>query len=52
VSAIDSTQALLRRIPGMRPDLVILDMPMPGISAVQACQRLRAEGDHVPRGSC
>jgi two-component system, OmpR family, response regulator MprA len=30
------------------PDLVVLDLAMPGTSGVEACRRLRAEGNHVP----
>jgi two-component system, OmpR family, response regulator len=30
------------------PDLVVLDLAMPGTGGVEACRRLRAEGSHVP----
>jgi len=30
------------------PDLVVLDLAMPGTGGVEACRRLRAEGNHVP----
>jgi len=48
VTAMDSAGELLRRMHRLRPDLVVLAMELPGTSGLQACQRLRAEGDRVP----
>jgi len=48
VTAMPSAEDLMRRIHRLRPDLVVLDVTLPGISGLQACQRLRAEGDRVP----
>jgi two-component system, OmpR family, phosphate regulon response regulator OmpR len=31
-----------------RPDLVLMDVDLPGLSGLEACRRLRNEGDHVP----
>jgi two-component system, OmpR family, phosphate regulon response regulator OmpR len=48
VTAMDSAHELLRRMHRMRPDLVVLEMELPGTSGLQACQKLRADGDRVP----
>ncbi|MFJ3906325.1 response regulator transcription factor [Streptomyces sp. NPDC090025] len=34
----------LRRAAGHRPDLVVLDLMLPGIDGLEVCRRLRAEG--------
>jgi two-component system, OmpR family, response regulator MprA len=38
----------LARIAERPPDAVLLDIGMPGVDGLQACRRLRAEGDRVP----
>lgn len=48
VTAMSSAEELLKRLHRMRPDLVVLDVTLPGMSGLQACQKLRAEGDKVP----
>lgn len=48
VTAMGDAEGLLRRIDRLRPDLVILDVGLPGMSGLQACQKLRLEGDRVP----
>lgn len=48
VTPMESATELLRRLHRNRPDLVIMDSTLPGMSGTQACQRLRAEGDRVP----
>lgn len=48
VTTMPSAEDLMRRIHRLRPDLVVLDVTLPGMSGLQACQRLRAEGDRVP----
>jgi two-component system, OmpR family, phosphate regulon response regulator OmpR len=48
VTAIGSAEELLRRIHRLRPDLVVLDVGLPGMSGLEACRQLRAEGDRVP----
>lgn len=48
VTTMDSAAELLRRMHRSRPDLVVLEMSLPGMSGLQACQKLRAEGDRVP----
>jgi len=48
VTAMSSAEELLRRIHRLRPDLVVMDVGLPGMSGLEACTRLRAEGDRVP----
>jgi two-component system, OmpR family, phosphate regulon response regulator OmpR len=49
VTAMASAQDLLKRIDRLRPDLIVLDINLPGgLSGLDACQRLRAAGDRVP----
>jgi len=48
VTTMSSAEELLRRIHRLRPDLIVLDVGLPGMSGLDACTRLRAEGDRVP----
>jgi two-component system, OmpR family, phosphate regulon response regulator OmpR len=48
VTVMGDAEGLLKRIHRLRPDLVILDVGLPGMSGLQACQKLRLEGDRVP----
>ena len=48
VTSMPSAEDLMRRIHRLRPDLVVLDVSLPGESGLSACQRLRADGDRVP----
>ena len=48
VTAMASAEELLQRMAHLRPDLVVLDVGLPRLSGLQACQRLRADGDRVP----
>jgi two-component system, OmpR family, phosphate regulon response regulator OmpR len=48
VTAMHSAEELLKRMNRLRPDLVVLDVTLPGMSGLQACQKLRADGDRVP----
>jgi two-component system, OmpR family, phosphate regulon response regulator OmpR len=48
VTTMTSAEDLLVRMHRIRPDLVVLDVGLPGMSGLEACRRLRAEGDRVP----
>ncbi|MDB5820398.1 MAG: Two-component system response regulator [Rhizobacter sp.] len=48
VTAMASAEDMLRRIERLRPDLIVLDVSLPGMSGLQACQKLRGDGDRVP----
>ncbi|MBP6901627.1 MAG: response regulator [Burkholderiaceae bacterium] len=48
VTALRSAEELLQRLRGERPDLVVLDVGLPGMSGLQACQSLRLGGERVP----
>jgi two-component system, OmpR family, phosphate regulon response regulator OmpR len=48
VTTMSSAEDLMRRIHRLRPDLIVLDVGLPGMSGLDACTRLRAQGDRVP----
>lgn len=35
-------------VSGVRPDLIVMDIGLPGLSGLQACQQLRRNGDDIP----
>ncbi|ASW54193.1 response regulator transcription factor [Plantactinospora sp. KBS50] len=45
--AVDGTDALAKVTSG-KPDLVLLDVMMPGLNGLDACRNMRAAGDHTP----
>lgn len=47
-TAMGSAEELLHRINRHRPDLILLDVGLPKASGLEACRRLRTDGDRVP----
>lgn len=45
--AVDGTEALALAS-SLAPDLIVLDVNMPGVDGVEVCRRLRADGDTTP----
>lgn len=45
--AVDGADAL-GRIPGVAPDLIVLDLNMPRVDGIEVCRRLRTDGDRTP----
>jgi CheY-like chemotaxis protein len=50
VSTVNNGSAALKRIAEAKPDLIVLDVYMPGYSGLEVCQRLKdsAETAHIP----
>jgi DNA-binding response OmpR family regulator len=48
VVALPTAEEMLRRLPRDRPDLVILDLMMPGTGGLQALAKMRADDDDLP----
>jgi two-component system phosphate regulon response regulator OmpR len=47
-TSMSNAEELMRRVNRLRPDLIILDVGLPGMSGLDACRALRAAGDRVP----
>jgi two-component system phosphate regulon response regulator OmpR len=45
LTSVHSVREMERRLPRLRPDLIVLDAALPGMAAFEACRRLRAEGE-------
>src|SRR5271163_2548832 len=50
VSTVNNGSAALKRITEIKPDLIVLDVYMPGYSGLEVCQRLKdsEETAHIP----
>jgi two-component system, OmpR family, phosphate regulon response regulator OmpR len=48
VTTMSSAEDMLLRIDRLRPDLIILDVTLPGQSGLEACRALRSAGDQIP----
>ena len=48
VRALPDARDLERRLSRQRPDLLVLDLMLPGIDGLEICRRLRASGDDIP----
>ena len=50
VVTVNNGSAALKRITEIKPDLIVLDVYMPGYSGLEVCQRLKDAGEtaHIP----
>jgi len=48
VTAMPTAEDMLHRINRLRPDLIVLDVGLPKMTGLEACQKLRHDGDRVP----
>jgi len=48
VTALSSAEQFLAAYAARKPDLLILDVGLPGLSGLDLCRTLRAKGDHLP----
>jgi two-component system phosphate regulon response regulator OmpR len=47
VTPIASAEEMMRRMHRLRPEAVVLDAGLPGMSGLEACRQLRADGDRL-----
>src|SRR4030095_7895895 len=48
VGAVKDGLAALKSVPALRPDVIVLDISMPGMSGLEVAGRLRRAGSMVP----
>lgn len=48
VTLADDGRDAIRRLPELRPDVVLLDVLMPELSGIDVCRRMRESGDRTP----
>jgi len=48
VTAMAKAEALLAHLSGQRPDLILMDIGLPGLNGLDACRKLRTDGIDVP----
>ncbi len=48
VSVLHDAAALVKRLERERPDLIVLDLMMPGVDGLTALRQLRSAGDDIP----
>jgi DNA-binding response OmpR family regulator len=48
VATVGDGESALRQVRELRPDLIVLDVLMPGLNGREVCRRLRASGDWTP----
>jgi two-component system phosphate regulon response regulator OmpR len=47
ITALCSAEDMFRQLEVRRPELIVLDIALPGMSGLDACQRLRRNGDPI-----
>ena len=45
VQSVNSGEACLQALPTFNPDIVLLDINMPGMTGIEVCQKLKADND-------
>ena len=48
VEAVDNGDAAIEAVAATRPDLLVLDVMLPGVDGFEVCRRLRSMNDHTP----
>ncbi|MGL5064922.1 MAG: response regulator, partial [Microcoleus sp.] len=46
VSVVKSGETALQKLPQIQPDLILLDVMMPGIDGFETCRRIKANPEH------